>query len=486
MTAGNVSILRNSLFYAGIGVLGKLLPLALLPIYARYLTAADFGVVATVLGVAKLLVLFYALGGGASMLRHSFREKDGAQGPEQVWGTLVVFLLLVGGAATLVLTIGADWILTSLAKDVPFWPLLALGLAIAFFNPIRGYFLTSLQARELGWGYAVHAGGAMLLRVPVVVFCLHFMCWKAEAVLFSILVSEMFFAVLGLIGFNKVVCWGLDPSILRSSLAYSLPLLPHALAGWVATYLGVMVLNFSVGPAEAGFYNLANQFNIGIALLGMAYVRALTPTVFRALSTGEPTALADSGRRVIMGVAGMGIVCLFMSLFAGEITLFVLGDRFAVVGNYVPVFAASAFLYVLHSFHVTILLHNTRGTWWLLASSISAMAVTMVLMFWLIPLLGVYGGAYAAASGVVLRLLLLAWLCNTRFRVFWCQSRFWGIGALVIAGSLAPMLWTAGAGNPASGELAARSLIFLATAAVCVLFYRRTSSQLTHAKPIEG
>lgn len=129
MTAGNVSILRNSLYYAGIGVFGKLLPLALLPLFARYLTASDFGVVATVLGVVKLLVLVYTMGGSASILRHSFREKDGDREPEQVWGTLVVFLLLAGGTATLVLAIGADWILATLAKNVPFWPLLAIGLA---------------------------------------------------------------------------------------------------------------------------------------------------------------------------------------------------------------------------------------------------------------------------------------------------------------------------------------------------------------------
>lgn len=453
-------------------MLENVLPLALLPLYTRYLTASDLGVVATVMGVVKFLVLFYALGGTSSMLRHSFPEKGEPQQHERFWGTLLVFLLCVGGIASIVLTLSSEWIITTLARDVPFWPILALGLAIAFFSPIRRYFLISLQARELGSSYALHAGGALLLRLPLVVICLHYFGWKAEGVLFSILASEMIFAILGLIGLHHVVRWGLDTSVLGTSLSYSLPLLPHALAGWVATYLGAIILNFSVGAAEAGIFNIANQFNIGLALLGMAYIRALTPMVFRALSGEGNGCLETAAHKVLAGVAGLGVVCMLFSLFAPEIAQNILGDDFAMVGIFIPVFTTSAFLYILHSFYATVLLYKRRGTWWLLASSLCAMALTVAMMFWLIPAYGIIGATLAGAAGVVLRLILLAVLCNTKFRVFWSQSWFWALSSLVIVASLTPLIGSEGLARLGTLELGARVVIFAGAAFACSITAR--------------
>ncbi len=246
-------LVRATLTYSGLSFAQKAIGLVLLPLYTRRMSPSEYGIVGAVSAMIGFLSLVYPVGSDASMMRQYFSvpESGGTRNLGRVWGTLFWFVVLNSAAATLFLVATRHIILEPLMGTVTFLPYLAFGLVISLCSPARSFYSLSLQIRERPKSYALVEGACLLFRVALILTMV-LAGWRAAGVLAGTAIAEATFCIVAFFGLRKDLDFVLDRRVLIDSLKYSLPILPHALAGWATSYLGVILLNMAKGTANVG------------------------------------------------------------------------------------------------------------------------------------------------------------------------------------------------------------------------------------------
>lgn len=416
-------LLKNSVLYSGLGILDKGIGILLLPIYTRLLSPAEYGTISVVDSITVFLVLIYPIGSDATLMRTQFTEKD-PQSLARLRGTIFTFLLLIGLVGTAFLTAGRQWLLEPFTRGVPFWPFLALGLLSAWFQPVQIAYLSILQARQDTMGYLSQAGGASVLRILLVFLFVVGFRWGAFGLLSAIVLPHVLFSLIALWRLRREVVWGIDWPTLWRSMAYSLPVVPHMLAGWTTGYLGVIVLNHFQGTAGVGLYGLAARFALIVGFVVTGVTQALQPQMYAYLAAPNEAAAPIARFKVLASLALYGIIATGVSLFAGDVIHVMAAPAFFGAKDFVPLLAFSAFVQGAYMFYSNALYFEVKGTRFLPIASIGGALVSLGLMFVLIPRNGAYGTAIATLSGVTVRMFLAAILGNAKAGVFWSQMRF--------------------------------------------------------------
>ena len=148
--AGGVGVRlgKGSAVYAVCGVFNKAVGFLLLPIYTHLLSPDQLGAVAIVLVVATFLGVLFSMALSAAAMRfyHEYRDQ-----PEELRGFLGTLLTTVFAASLLasaVLLACGQSLFQPILKDVEFWPLMAMGLGMAVFQPFVETCLVVLQTAE--------------------------------------------------------------------------------------------------------------------------------------------------------------------------------------------------------------------------------------------------------------------------------------------------------------------------------------------------
>jgi O-antigen/teichoic acid export membrane protein len=434
-------LLKNAVIYSGLGFLDKGIGIILLPVYTRYLTPGDYGTVTVVDSITSLLVLLYPLGASASLLRSQFTLKN----PDQLkilQGTLFTFLLGVGFLGTVLFSIGREYLLQPFVGSVAFWPFLAIGLLSAWFQPVQEAYLSILQAREDASGYLRQAGGASLLRILLVLTLVVGFKLGAVGLLVGIVTPYLVFSTIALWKIRNHVVWGIDREVLLKSLKYSLPVIPHFLAGWVSGYFGILVLNQIAGAANVGVYGLAARFALIVGFVVNGLLQALQPQLYSFLAS-DRSGLRQINQKVAISVSIFASLSIGISLFAEDLVAFLATPAFYPAIQLVPILAFSQFVRGNYACYANALYYEEKGPRYLPLVSISAAVLTVVSLQTLIPKYAETGMALSTLIGTGSSLVLVAILANFKAQIFWNQYAQWFKIVAALLFSLLAMAMTA-------------------------------------------
>ena len=117
----------NSVIYIFAEVSIKGIGFLLIPIYTRYLTPQDYGIVALVTSVTAFLSIFYLLGLPAAIRRFYFTDPTNESYVKRLWGTNITFIIIISFIATFVLILLKGKGLSLFLGEVPFYPFVILG-----------------------------------------------------------------------------------------------------------------------------------------------------------------------------------------------------------------------------------------------------------------------------------------------------------------------------------------------------------------------
>lgn len=323
-------------FFASVGALSAARALSVasqilvLPILARYLTPAEFGLVALAMSIAIFANMLSDGGMGRSLIRTPLERHS-------EWSTVFWFLGALGLGLSLMLLLLAPLMVWAFEEPDLFWPLVVLS-TMPFIMALTAAFAAEMEQREVFGELALAQTVATVLGLSVAVTMAvsGFGVWA--------LITQQLLQI----GFNSV--WTAARSRFRPSFMFSRKDLgPHFRFGRdtatasVLTYLREqstpLVVGKFVGIAELGIFSMAVRF-LRLPMFGLAgpagrviYVRLSQARddmeKFRAIMLAATRLLA------LVVLPGMAAVAMVVD------TLFVLllSEQWADVA---PVFALAA------------------------------------------------------------------------------------------------------------------------------------------------
>jgi O-antigen/teichoic acid export membrane protein len=254
----------------------------LLPLYARFLTPEDYGILAITGMIQAFLGMLTSFGMIGAILRFYYLLADDMQ-RRRFYGAMGVFLLLVPGCIVLVLLQFGRPLFTVLFRQVPFDPYIRLALWVVLLNTAFALLPPALfRAREQATRYV---GFNLFMFAATTFFTIWFVVIQRRGALGSVLaqlVSALIVAIVASAILLKEVIPNLRWGQLRPAIAYSMPLVPHFLSHWALGVSDRAILERYVNLGQLGIYSLGYQFGVAYQTVVTSINNSLIPMFSRA------------------------------------------------------------------------------------------------------------------------------------------------------------------------------------------------------------
>ena len=220
-----------------------------------------------------------------------------------------------------------------------------------------------------------------------------------------------------------------SPQVLRESLAFGLPRLPHALAQQVMAIGDRFILNGFGTLADIGVYSMSVSFGLIPKLFLSAFENAWAPFYYA-------TAREADGPRTFAGVttyvfAVLALLTAGLAAIADDLLALVVGPAYAAGGGVVAWTAIGVLLqgvYLLTSIGLNI----TKHTQYYPVSTIAGATCNVALNFVLIPRFGIIGAAWANAAAYGVQAVVAYSLSQRFYPIQYEVGRLTRVGAAAL------------------------------------------------------
>lgn len=416
-------VLRNALVYAGSGVARNAIPFLMLPVLTRYLSPADFGIVATFEVLLAVALVFIGLNMYGAIAVNAFRLER-SQLQEYVSNVILVSVV-ASAVAFVVAYVGAGLVQLEGVALTAWLPLIVLaGLSQVLFSVA----LTLWQVEERPIPYGLLQISQTALNVGLsLLFVINFR-WGWEGRVKGILVAAIAFGALSFAiayarGFVRPT---LRTDYIRDALGFGIPLIPHSLGNWILTGIDRLFLASMIGVAATGVYTVGYQIGMIVGLLASSFNQAWSPFLFAKLNESDPESKIRIVKFTYVYFPAILAIALSLSLVAPWLLSRFVGSEFRGADRYVFWVALG---YAVNGMYLMVVnyIYHAKKTHLLAWITLFTALVNIVLNYILIRANGAIGAAQASAAsffvGFVLTWFLSARVCRMPWRV-------WNVAAL--------------------------------------------------------
>jgi O-antigen/teichoic acid export membrane protein len=398
--------LSKDLAIYGIGdVAIQIVNFLLLRVYVLYLSKEEYGILALLGGVEAVAKLFFRWGVDGAFMRFWYDCED-LPDKQRLASTLFFFLLVVNGVLFVAAVIAVPLVpgtfglsgFTS-ALQLVLLNTFAIGFTFIPFHVLR----MEQRSREFSLLTFARSAATMGLRIVLVV---GFGLGVMGVVVADVVVTSALLAVL-IRRFAPLIRPVFSGNVLKASLAFGLPRLPHGFAQQVIAVADKFVLTLFRPMAEVGLYSIGVSVGLIQKLFLSAFEYAWAP--FYYATVREHDAPRVFATITTYGVAVLALLTAGLSAIAADLLDIVTRGQYVAAAGVVAWTALGVLfqgVYLLTSIGLNI----TRRTHLYPVATISAAALNVGLNFALIPRYGIMGAAwangaaYAAQAGIAYRL----------------------------------------------------------------------------------
>jgi O-antigen/teichoic acid export membrane protein len=459
------NLARKSAVYGLGNILLRGISIFLLPLYTRYLTPADYGVIAVTGTITAILGILYPLSLHGATTRLYFDAQNEVDRYQSI-GTLWVSMILSATAIAIFADRIGNTVTPLFLRDVPFSPYIRLAIWTGFFNVFSLLPLNLFQILERPGLYVLTTVGSTLLTIGLIIGLVVFWGQGAYGYLLGVLLAGALLAVPYVFVTLKYVQVILRKDILKTALVYSLPLVPHGVASWMLALSDRLILEHYVPMGQLGLYSLGYQFGSVMNMAATAINFAWVPFLFKVDSERGEAAKPHLARLVTYYTLILSWMALGLALLAKGAILFLTPPAFHGAHYVTPWIVGGFLLSGLYFIPANYLFLKSKTVWIPLVTVLSG-AINIGLNLLLAPRYGIMAAAWAnfLAYGAM---LALVWALTLRVYPFPYEYKRLGQIMLTILG-----FFTVGnvlAFPSAAIETAVRGVIWLAYPFVLAVF----------------
>jgi O-antigen/teichoic acid export membrane protein len=452
---------KDSVIY-GIGTaLRQLTALVMLPIYTRYLTPADYGVVELLTITITFVSIFIGLRISSAMFRYyvlaeTLKEKN------TIVSTVMYIIIATGSIGSLSLYIFAEPVAKLLFGDVRYLYELQLFSITIVLAAIADVGLSYIRARQLPVFFVTIGAIMLVLQVVLNVVFVVVLDMHVRGVVYSVLISSALLAS-GLMTY-LFICVGMRYSVTIAIklIKFILPLIIAAIAAFYVNVGDRYFLRVFGGLAEVGIYALAWRISSILTAIFEAFQMSWAADQFEVVKKTNAREIYNQIFRVLAAsllITGTGI-----ALFASDFFRIMTAPEFYGASNAVPILIFAIFFQIITGFCKFGIIYRARTRHDAEASWIMAFVATLG-FYVFIPHLG---GVGAAISILLANIAGFGW-SYTKAKSLYDMGLIWK--PIYVMGIIAIICVLIGYFLP-SGEIVsfiARIIIFLL---LILLFYK--------------
>ena len=381
----NISLFKNSFYYGAGQLVQKFLSLILLPIYTRFLSPEDYGIIAlmSVFTMITATITMSGLTNGIS--RYYFYTKQDNSTKDEVVLTPLLFILVFTALIVGIVCAFSSNLSNFFFDSTNYTYIIQLAVSTIFFSNIFSVCHSVLIFEEKVWTVNLLTITNVLigafLGITLVIYLDRGVNGIFEAAFFTAILTSILISYIVL----RKLKWIFNGGLLLKQLKFSLPLMLAVFAFFFIDSSDIYVLKLFLPLSEVGLYNIGYQFGMLIVLFVGGFSAAWPPFYHKNNSDGQGQSFCGDVLTVYLVIT---IPCVVIISHIGPIAIQLLTPVSYHESYTVIPFVALAYMlkgpYII--FLMGLLVKNKTS--WQLYLEILAAAINIILNFTLIPIIG--------------------------------------------------------------------------------------------------
>lgn len=425
--------------YTGASLLLTVASIISFPILTRLFTVEEYGLLSYVGLVLTMLVGIAKLGMQHAAVR--FRSEFEADGPSSVdryVSTVVFGMALSGCAIALIWAVLSQMIPDAVWNHPMMKPLLLLTCGLIALRTIESAFVNLLKADEQSAALGLFAVTRRYVELAAILITLFFISRSLVGFYVATMVVEfmgLLFLVVWFVRHNRVAPSMFSPPLLKTMLAFSIPMIGYELASVVLSLGDRYVIQSQLGAADLGVYSAAYNLSDYIKIVLVTSVASAVMPVYLRLHAKEGDGATRAFlNQVLYFYLLMAVPVVLGVIVVGEpLVALVASEKYAPGAVVIPWVMAGMLLDGLLPIFGASLYIQKRSKF-ILGVVVIAATVNILANLLLVPHYGILGAAWATFGSYGLMLILsVIGARSLRLSVPWSSAcRFVG-SALVMA-----------------------------------------------------
>lgn len=429
------SVFKGSSVYTTGQILTKFLALFLIPLYTRFLTPKDYGII----GYLQVLIIFLStllmLGFASAQTRYYYEYSDKQQKGEFLF-SINIFLICILFIVCFSLTVWGKSVYLRLSiKEIPFHPYLPIAIWAIFFQIINQMIISFYLADKQFEKCALLRIVEFLMTTAMVILFVVGLKQGAIGMFKGFLFGNMLFTFLFYWGYAGHFKLHFSHIYIKAALSFGVPIVLYLLAGNIFEFIDRVILEKYVTIEDLGIYTLGCQLGMIMNVLVVSMNQAWKPNYYDLMTSKTHKRAFEMRRAFSVWLFVVGAICITGMLWAKEIVFLITPPKYHFAAGIVPFIIFAYMLKGAYFFLSTpILFFKKTKVMPVLAGISAALNIALNLLF--IPRFGIYGAAYATVISFACQIIITYIYSNKLF-----DSKYELIKILIVFFFLAAILF---------------------------------------------
>jgi O-antigen/teichoic acid export membrane protein len=384
------SLLKDSAVYMVPTILSRGAGIFLLPLYTRYLTPADYGVVDMVNifgGIAWVIVTLEVNQGFARF----YTDSKSVEEKNIMATTVLVYTILSYFAFYLIMEISLSSMTSLLFGEDNYSGVFRLGIVYVTIYGINVYLNVKLRYDLKSMLFAINNTINFVVSALTSIYFIAYLEYGVDGVLFGLISGNIISLMLHFYFVKTSITRTIDLGKLKNMLVFSAPLIVSSLTVILAGYVDRMMVNHYLSLSSVGLYGMAFRLSSIVLIILHGINGALMPLVYTHYkSESTPKNLAQIFKYFLVSAM---FVYLIVAIFSKEIFQILTTPAFYPSSEIVIFLFPAILMSKMHMFFPGVAIaKRTKIT---MGISILKLSIGVIMNTLLIPVIGVVGAAIA-------------------------------------------------------------------------------------------
>ena len=395
------SFIQNSAIYAIATVLTRGISILLVPIYTRYITPAEYGVIDYFMILASIINLTIALEISQAVARY-FQDATNDEEKSSYVSTAFLFTLIVYLLYFVISFLFASPLANLFLDDSTMTSLFIIASGAIATNGVFYFVQNQLKFGIRPKATAIVSIINVLVLSCVAIYLLVVVGMKVESIFIAQIIANIVSSIIAIYLSRKNYAVMFMYSKFKEMISFSYPLVFSGVAVFVASMVDRMAIKDLLGLEELGIYGIAYRFASIAGLVMVGFQSSLIPLVYKHYK--EPNTPSDISKI-------FNVFCIFALfvvagsiLFSKEMIVLFTTEAFYSSANLIALLVLVVFFSNMYIFAPGIgIAKKTKLTAMI---TITSAILNTILNYTLIPIFGVSGASYATLISAISAFLL--------------------------------------------------------------------------------
>jgi len=404
-------LFKHSAFYGLANLLNKAFAIVLLPIYTRFLTLSEYGILEILLVTSSFVLLILQLGMGSALFRMIIYKKSSNR--KEIVSTSFYFLIFSSILIVAILCLVSKDISLLIFESVEYANILTFVFIFTLFRAIIIIPEAVLRIDEKSHVFTILATSNFLIGLILNIIYVVIFKKGIYGIVLANLINSGIFVFIYISFIIKDLGLVFRIKELKEMLSFGLPLVPAAIASLILTMSDRYFLEHYSSFDEVGLYSVGYRLGMLISLFVGAFQMAWPAVMFSIAK--EENAKATFSRLLTYFLLFLIFIGMALSIFAREMLITVTTESFVQGYKIVPLIVISYIFYGIY-FYTAIGIQIKKKTIYMPIIIGIASLINLFLNYLLIPDYGMMGAAIATT---ICYALLGITSCLVSLRFYW-------------------------------------------------------------------